>query len=153
MARNRLPRNAPCPCGIGKKYKQCCSKKDFEYLVDEDGSVFKSIPMSDDMAQMLEQQRQRFVEQYGRDPGPEDRVFFDAPPLEHIEHEMVQAMKKAGIDPAKIYAFEKTGLIVAEDNQHLLSDADLAEWQAAIEEYRAKHGGGDSTADDGGEWF
>lgn len=24
----RVPRNAPCPCGSGKKYKQCCMWKD-----------------------------------------------------------------------------------------------------------------------------
>ena len=153
MARNRLPRNAPCPCGSGKKYKQCCAKKGFEYLVDEDGNAFKSIPVSDELAQLVEAQRQRFVEQFGRDPGPDDHVFFDAPHLERVEHEMVQAMKRAGIDPAKIHAFEKTGRIVTEDNQHLLSDADLAEWQAAIEEYQAQHGRGDTKEDDENEWF
>ena len=24
----RVPRNTPCPCGSGKKYKQCCMRKD-----------------------------------------------------------------------------------------------------------------------------
>jgi predicted glycoside hydrolase/deacetylase ChbG (UPF0249 family) len=153
MARNRVPRNAPCPCGSGKKYKQCCWKKGFEYLADEEGNVSKSVPMSDELAQIVETQRQRFVEQFGREPDPDDHVFFDASHLEHIEHETVQAMKRAGIDPAKIYAFEKTGRLVTEDNQHLLSDADLAEWQAAIEEYRAGHGRGDTKEDDEDEWF
>ncbi len=62
MARKRVPRNAPCPCGSGKKYKQCCSKNGFEYLLDEDGNVFKSIPMSDDMGEMLAEQKRRFTE-------------------------------------------------------------------------------------------
>ena len=53
---------------------------------------------------------------------------------------MIQAMKAAGIDPAMIYAAEQTGRLVSEDNQHLLSDMELAEWHAAVEEYRAKHG-------------
>jgi predicted glycoside hydrolase/deacetylase ChbG (UPF0249 family) len=116
--------------------------------VDENGNAFKSIPMSEEVAQVVEEQRQRFVEQFGREPGPDDRVFFDAPHQEHVEHEMVQAMKQAGINPAKIYAFEKTGRIVSEDNLHLLSDADLAEWQAAIDEYRAEHGSGDADEDE-----
>jgi hypothetical protein len=30
MARKKLSRNAPCPCGSGKKYKQCCYNKDVE---------------------------------------------------------------------------------------------------------------------------
>jgi hypothetical protein len=40
-----------------------------------------------------------------------------------------------------IYAFEKTGLVVTEQNQHLIWDKDLAEWDAAIEEYETKHQG------------
>jgi hypothetical protein len=51
---------------------------------------------------------------------------------------MVETMKRAGIDPALIYAYEKTGRLVTEDNQQLLSNADLAEWEAAIEEYENK---------------
>jgi hypothetical protein len=30
VARNRTPRNAPCPCGSGKKYKHCCYGKGVE---------------------------------------------------------------------------------------------------------------------------
>ena len=48
---------------------------------------------------------------------------------------MVEA---AGLDPAFIYAFEKTGLLVTQRNQHLIPENDLAEWDAAIEEYERK---------------
>jgi hypothetical protein len=139
MARKKISRNAPCPCGSGKKYKYCCYKKGFDWEEDEHGTIHKSIPISQDMAQILREQRQKFIDKFGREPGTNDNVFFDMPHPEHIEHEMVQAMKKAGIDPAIIYAYEKTGRLVAEDNQNLLSDADLDEWQAAIEEYETKH--------------
>src|SRR5205823_13275825 len=141
MARKRISRNAPCPCGSGKKYKHCCYGKGFEWQEDEEGGVYKSVPLSDEMKTVLEQQRQKFVEKYGREPGPNDPVFFDMPPVEQVEFRTVQAMKKAGIDPAIIHAYEKTGgLLVTEENRHLISDKDLAAWQAAIEEYRAKHG-------------
>jgi hypothetical protein len=53
---------------------------------------------------------------------------------------MVEDMKAAGIDPAFIYAFEKTGRLVTEQNRHLLPESALDEWQAAVEEYQAKHG-------------
>jgi hypothetical protein len=142
MARKKVSRNAPCPCGSGKKYKHCCLGKDFEYVQDDDGTLYKSVPMSDEMKELLEEQRQRFVEKHGREPGPDDPVFFDLPPLEHVEHQMVEAMKAAGLDPAFIYAYEKTGRHVTEQNQHLLSDRDLAEWQAAIDEYHQQHGQG-----------
>ncbi|MDN5377570.1 MAG: preprotein translocase subunit SecA, partial [Sulfurospirillum sp.] len=26
MIEKKVPRNGPCPCGSGKKYKQCCGK-------------------------------------------------------------------------------------------------------------------------------
>jgi hypothetical protein len=138
MARRRLSRNAPCPWCSGKKYKHCCHGKGFEWQEDEAGGISKSVPLSGAMAGLLEEQR-RFIATYGREPGPDDPVFFDVPPLEHVEHQMVQAMKAAGLDPAYVYAFEKTGLLVTEQNQHLIPERDLDEWDAAIREYEAKH--------------
>ena len=138
--RRRLGEDQPCPCDSGKTYGHCCSAKEFDYLTDEDGNIFKSIPLPPELAAALEEQKQKFIREHGREPGPGDEVFFDLPPFEHVEHEMVEDMKAAGIDPALIYAFEKTGLLVTEANEHLIADKDLAEWEAAIEEYRAKHG-------------
>jgi hypothetical protein len=140
MARRKVSRNAPCPCESGKKYKQCCLRKDFEWLEDDDGNSFKSMPISDDMSDLLDEQRQSFVAEHGREPGPDDLVFPNMPHPEHAEHQMIQIMKEAGIDPAIIYATEKTGRLVTEANQHLLSDMVLDEWSAAIEEYEAEHG-------------
>jgi SEC-C motif len=139
MSRQKVSRNAPCPCGSGKKYKHCCYGKGFDYQEDDDGTIFKSIPMTPEMTEILDEQRRAFIEKFGREPGPNDPVFFDLPHPEHLEHLTVEAMKKAGLDPAVIYAYEKTGRIVTEENQHLLSEADLGEWDAAIEEYEMKH--------------
>ena len=152
MPRKKLPRNAPCPCGSGKTYKHCCHGKGFEYLTDKEGNIFKSIPMSDEMGEVIAEQKQRFVEKFGREPRPGENLFFDMPPVEHAEHFIVEAMKKAGLDPALIYAFEKTGLMVTEANEHLISDKDRAEWDAAVLEYRAKHGD-ESEEDEENEWF
>jgi hypothetical protein len=139
--KKKISRNDPCPCGSGKKFKKCCIDKDFEWLEDEDGNIFKSIPMSDDMVDVLQNQREAFVKTHGREPGPDDPVFPDMPHPEHLEHEMVEAMKLANIDPAKIYAFEKTGRLVTEENQDILTEADLMEWEAAIDEYDERFGG------------
>jgi hypothetical protein len=79
-----------------------------------------------------------FVQHLAQNHQTRDKVFFDMPHPEQVEHMTVQAMKAAGIDPAIIHAYEKTGRLVTEDNQHLLSEADLDEWQAAIEEYEMK---------------
>ena len=150
MPHKKLPGNAPCPCGSGNKYGRCCFDKGFDYLVDEDGNILKSIPISDELAEVIEEQKRKFIEKYGREPGDDDSLFFDMPPLEHAEHFLVEGMKKAGLDPAIIYAFEKTGLLVTEANEHLISDRDRAEWEAAILEYQAKQGESERDAD---EWF
>jgi hypothetical protein len=145
MPRKRLPRNAPCPCGSGKKYKKCCYNKGFEWVEDEEGGVAKSVPMSEDLAEVLQQLRQTFINENGREPGPDDRLFPDMPHPEHLEAMMVEGMKAAGLDPAFIHAFETTGLLVTEQNRHLIPDTDLDEWHAAIEEYEAKHSLGERS--------
>jgi hypothetical protein len=141
MGRKRLARNAPCPCGSGKKYKHCCWHKGFAWEDDEDGAIYKSTPISPEVKEVLRWQRQKFIDMHGREPGPADLLFPDLPHPEHLEAMMVEDMKAAGLDPAVIYAFEKTGLLVTEQNQHLISDKDLAGWDAAIEEYETKHRG------------
>ena len=140
MSRRKLSRNAPCPCGSGKKYKQCCIRKDFDWLEDDDGNIYKSIPISDEMKDVLDHQHQAFVDEHGREPGPDDLVFPNMPHLEHMEHQMIEIMKEAGLNPAVIYAVEQTGRLVTEENQHLLSDTELDEWNAAVEKYEAEHG-------------
>jgi hypothetical protein len=140
MPTKKVSRNSPCPCGSGKKYKQCCSLKGIEYREDDQGASFRQIPLTKEMAGVLDQQRRKFIERHGREPGPNDRIFFDLPHPEQFEHELVETMKKAGIDPAIIHAFEKTGRLVTEDNRHLVPDVELAEWDAAIKEYEAQQG-------------
>jgi hypothetical protein len=78
--------------------------------------------MPPEVREALEQLRQAFVARHGREPEPGDPLF-------------------PRLDPAYIFAFEKTGLLVTEQNQHLIPDEDLAEWDAAIEEYERKHRG------------
>ena len=151
MPRKKLSPKAPCPCGSGKKYGRCCHGKDFEYLVDEDGTICKSIPMTDELAEVIEDQKRNFVEKFGREPRNGDNLFFDMPPLEHAEHFMVEAMKQAGLDPAIVYAFEKTGLLVTEANEHLISDKDRAEWETAVKEFRIKQW--EESGEKDNEWF
>jgi hypothetical protein len=140
MSHKKLSRNAPCPCGSGKKYKHCCWGKGFEYVEDEEGTVFRSTPMTPEVREALEYFRQAFVAKHGQEPGPDDLLFPDMPHPEHLEARLVEDMKAAGIDPAIIYAFEKTGLLVTEQNQHLIPEKRLDEWDAAVREYEEKHG-------------
>jgi hypothetical protein len=57
-----------------------------------------------------------------------------------LKASVVKQMRAAGVDPALIYAYERTGLLVAPENRELMSPADLDEWEDAIAEYREKYG-------------
>ncbi len=104
----------------------------------------QAIPVTPEMAQILERRRQQFREKFGRAPGPTDPIFFDPNaseprPLdpERVEQAVLHAMEQAGIDPAKIHAYRRTGLLVSRANVRHLPKEDLAEWQAALDEYAA----------------
>ena len=49
---------------------------------------------------------------------------------------MMEVFRRAGTPPHIVYAAQKTGRIVTEENQHLLSSEELAERNAAVAEYR-----------------
>ena len=140
MMRKKLSPQAICPCGSGKKYKNCCWNKQFEWVKDDDGAIQKAIPIPDELEELLEEQHRAFFAEHGREPGPDDLLFPDLPHLEHLEHMLVEDMKQAGIDPALIHAFEETGMLVTEENEDLIADEDLDKWQEAITDYQMKHG-------------
>jgi hypothetical protein len=48
---------------------------------------------------------------------------------------LVSAMADVGADPALIYAFQKTGVDVCEENERRLSRSQLAAWNGAVDEY------------------
>lgn len=121
-------RNEPCPCGSGKKHKKCCGKN------------VKEIPVRDKEA--LQRQVDNFRAKFGRDPGPGDPIFFDPDsdlpvPVaqDKLNEGIAQAMKEAGVPPQFIYAWQKTGMLVSEQNYSQFSKADLREWNRAIQEY------------------
>ena len=52
-----------------------------------------------------------------------------------VREVLVQAMADVGADPALVYAFQKTGVYVSEDNENTLPKDDLKRFYAAVEEY------------------
>ena len=138
----KYPRNLPCPCGSGTKYKKCCLVKEFDFVLDDSGDVLQQRYLCEEERHILEIQRQRFVETFGREPGPKDPIFFDpskSTPTAFDEREfddlIVEEMKKAGLPGQFIYAYQKVGRVVMAGNENKLTDLDLAEWTAAVEEY------------------
>jgi len=45
-------------------------------------------------------------------------------------------MEELGLDPAYIYAFQHTGMLVTDATLDCYTDQELADWQAALERYR-----------------
>ena len=93
----------------------------------------KPINLSAEGQQLIERQLEAFREKFGRYPGPDDPVFFDPDedtpvPLSDEEYEraVVAGMPQAGLDPAVIYAFKRTGRMVTDSNKHLLSKRERA---------------------------
>ena len=56
-----------------------------------------------------------------------------------LRNKTVAAMRAASLAPEFIYAYERTGLIVASEYRMRFSAADLDEWDDAVAEYRELH--------------
>jgi hypothetical protein len=108
------------------------------------GRKHRTIQLDDEGAAAMRAQMEAFREKFGREPGPDDPLIFDPDsdvpkpyPLDRLESEMAEGMAAAGIAPEFIYASRKTGMLPTTENLHLWSEADLAEWEAAIAEYHS----------------
>jgi len=99
----------------------------------------RTIQMDSEMKDVLKKQKEKFIKTFGREPEDDDPVFFDEEGNALSERVLTdclsEAMRGAGVDPAFIYAWEKTGLIVTEMNIDKMPKARIKEWQDAVNEY------------------
>jgi hypothetical protein len=113
----------------------------------------KKIKLDKQGKEAIEKQLAAFRRKFGREPGPEDPIFFDPNadtpkpyPLEKFQRDwndlMDEAVRSAGIPPELAYAAKKTGLLVTEANRRKLSRKQRKEWDDAVQEYL------DSTSDE-----
>jgi integrase len=72
----------------------------------------RTVPMSGDVYQAVLDQRQRFIDKFGREPGPSNPLFFDPDAdtpqqitEEKLDRLMNEALSAAGVDPALVYAY------------------------------------------------
>lgn len=103
-------------------------------------SRFAKVPPR--VQQLLAKQHEKFRKKFGRDPGPDDPLFFDPReakpmPLPDVGHHILEAMSKANLPPEFVYAFRRTGLLGLRKDKSAWDPADIAEWNAAIDEYHA----------------
>lgn len=100
----------------------------------------------DAVERALEEQLRAFRAKFGRDPGPDDPLFFDPDadeprPLNRVAVEagMVDAMERAGISPAQIYAFQQTGIVPVEGLLDRVPAERLQEFFLAVRRYERLH--------------
>jgi len=128
-----------------KRLAQRIDRRKRSFQADQDES---RIPINRETAEIIAQQKKLFREQFGRDPGPDDPLFFDPSVVvaqflsveaqEEVWKSLLQAAGDSEIDPAIVYAMNKTGRIVTETNAQFLTDAELQEWHYAVDEYRQR---------------
>ena len=101
--------------------------------------MVRAVPLNHEARTELEAamavQRDKFVAKFGREPGPDDPIFFDLDE-DKLREDTADAMRAAGIARALIYAYEDTGLIVTQENRRLIPDIELREFDAKVREYR-----------------
>jgi hypothetical protein len=64
--------------------------------------------------------------------------FLSVESQEEVWKSLLQAAGDSEIDPAIVYAMNKTGRIVTETNAQFLTDAELQEWHDAVDEYHQR---------------
>lgn len=112
----------------------------------------RTIHLRPEEVEMMRAQRNRFIEKLGREPGPDDLVFFDDKADEPTEIDAAdmfaharKAAVQAGIDLGFIDAWEELGYIVTEANQHMFTAHEVEAFGEAVER-AADRRAGDSGA-------
>lgn len=132
--------NQRCPCGSRRFFKNCCSTKRFEWIADGNGGWDRSVPLDRQGRKVFAEMRKQFIDVFDREPGPDDHISlltYVTDPQTMID-EWVKAGERVGTDPALLYATQKTGLIVVQGYTDRIPEQRLAEWYAAVEEYKTR---------------
>jgi hypothetical protein len=102
----------------------------------------REVRLDDEVVEALEAQRQAFKQKFGREPGPEDPVFFDPDAIEpkplptaKADQQVIEALEAAGTDPALIHVFKLTGLLLTAETWPLVSREARNAYLAALDEF------------------
>lgn len=140
LTRQRIGRNDKCSCKSGKKFKKCCLLKQRPQMsppsMEQMAAMQAAQQQSSHSRIIFEDRLKEFRQRFCREPGPADRIFFEQPTQQLVIEKITEAMTSAKIDPAFIYAFQKTGLLMASENMYFLTGEDLQKWQDAVDDYR-----------------
>ncbi len=125
-----------CSCGSGKKYKNCCQKKKFQYGY-EDHTLSRKVPFQEDFIPVLQQLEDLFQEYYGRCQEEEEYVLPFIPIYnDEVLLQSVYLFKKLHLPENIIYAYYKSdGLFPCDLNIDLLPEVEREEFANLCSEY------------------
>jgi hypothetical protein len=69
------------------------------------------------------------------------KLHFDTQFQALVDARIAAQLEEAGVDPAVLYAFRKTGLFIEDANEHRATEQDLAAWKAALAEFHKRKAG------------
>lgn len=69
------------------------------------------------------------------------KLHFDTAFQGFVDARLLKLLEEAGADPAVIYAFRKTGLLIEDANEHRATEQELSAWKAALAEYQKQKSG------------
>jgi hypothetical protein len=102
----------------------------------------RKVKLAPEAMEAIEGQLERFRQKFGRDPGPNDPIFFDPDADEPVQisgvrmqADILEALRKAGAPPEIAYAYRKTGLLSLGGDMSLWPKDHIEEWEAAVAEY------------------
>ena len=102
----------------------------------------REIERQEEYGELIDTQLERFKEKFGREPGPEEPLFFDPDHptprpfnVKKIKAVLLAWMKESKFPPEFIQAFDRTGRMLSEDNEHLWTEEERADWDSAIDDY------------------
>jgi hypothetical protein len=130
---------------LGEEVPPVLCEQELQFVY-KDVLLHKVTPVGRDVMEALEQIRRAFKKKFGRDLRPGEPVFFDPDEdtpklidLEKYRRAVVAGMRSAGVDPAHVYAFERSGYFVTDQNRSMIPDLGLREWDAAVGEWRSRY--------------
>lgn len=106
----------------------------------------REIPLDKESLEVIERQLAAFRKKFGREPGPNDPLFFDPEadspqpyPNEKFQRDwnelFDEVVRTGGMRSEIAYAAKKTGRVVTKENKKNLTRAELKEWDDAVKEY------------------
>jgi hypothetical protein len=126
-----FPGGLPCPCGSTKSYAQCCKSKAFKFEINEKEEVVRAVKIPPALRRGLLRQQQEFRHLFGRGPTKREPVFFKLGyqiTPEELREKTKEIALSVGVEPEKVYAIWKTGLMITSDRLDVFTDLELREF-------------------------